>query len=575
MKTKEIISKTAIIYSETAAWTAILLLFLTFCPSLVIAQDGLKAPQRPDNFQPYIYEKSTQQLKKDTKEHLKRAAQEMADMEKVIYDGPYKATFASLSNHHTPEWYQDAKFGIALNYGLYSLVGYGAQGYGGNYYTDTYLDHIYKESTKGEYYTKHWGEDFEKDDFIQYFNAEEINADKFIKLFKSSGAKYFVQFNMHRSTGMLLWNSSFTYRDAIDMNPHRDLAGEFVEACRKYDLPYGFYLNLEDSYYPLLNENGQIQVREWTFLDENQRAINGSFETTHPYNPDTYARRLQGKVPVYDYIDDYLLPASKEFIDKYEPDYLWFDGGWKRPAWYYKTHEIVAYYYNKFEGKKDVMINARMGKDLYGKLGDVITSEGGQVDDYETLNTWEEIRPFGKNFAYDWREHDGNIISSSDLIHMFIRIVAQGGNLLLVVAPDGKGVIPDYQLTRLDDMGKWLETNGEAIYQTRQTPWVFEESILGKNVYYTQSKDEKYTYAICLKLDDAELILSKVKAKQGSEIKLLGYDEPLFWRNLPWGLTIQVPEEMQDVSNLPGGFAWVFKFESIGDNAKKPSIQAE
>ncbi|WP_422079478.1 alpha-L-fucosidase [Ulvibacterium sp.] len=497
------------------------------------------------------------------------------DMEQVIYNGPYKATFASLSNHSTPEWYKDAKFGIALNYGIYSMVGYGSKGYGGNYYTDTYLDRIYKESTKGEYFIKHWGEDFEKDDFIQYFTAEGIHADRFIKQFKSAGAKYFVQFNMHRSTGMLLWNSSFTYRDAVDMKPHRDLAGEFVHACRKYGLPYGFYLNLEDSEYPLLSDKGQIQIREWTFLDENQKAINGSFETTHPYDTETYARRLQGKVPVYDYVNDYLLPVSKEFIDKYEPDYLWFDGGWRRPSWYYRSHEIVAYYYNKFEGKKEVMINARMGKELYGKLGDVIISEGGQFDNHDELSIWEEARPIGKNFAYDWQEHDGNVMSSKDLLHMFIRIVAQGGNLLLIVAPDGKGIIPDYQLNRLNTMGEWLKTNGEAIYGTRQTPWVCEETILGQNVFYTQSKDGKFTYAISLKQHGDELILSKVRAKPDTEIKLLGFEKSISWNNLPWGLTLKLPEEVQNKQVLANAYAWVYRFEAMEERKKTPTIQAE
>ena len=524
------------------------------------AQNGGIIPQRPENYEPYIYKYSTKKLKKFTPKHIKKAAVAVEQMDEVIFNGPYKASFTSLSEHQTPEWFKDAKFGIAVNYGIYSVAGYGPKGYGGNYYTDVYLDHIYTKG-KDEYYKNHWGEDFEKDDFIPLFTAEALNAEEYIKLFKNAGARYIVQFNMHRSTGMPLWNSEYTFRDAIDMPPYRDLTDEFVKACRKYGLKYGMYLNLEDSYYPLLMPDNTIHVREWTKMDSNPIATNHSFEVTYPFSIETDARKLQGKIPVYDYVDDYLLPISKEFIDKYEPDYVWFDGGWKRPFWYYKSDRIVAYFYNKFHNKKDVLVNSRLGSDAYGLLGDVLVSEGGQVDGGEITDYWEECRPMGKNFAYDWRENDMNVPSSKRLIQMLIKIVANGGNLLLIVTPDGEGKIPEYQINRLNNIGTWLSLYGEAIYNTHKTKWISEESILGNKVYYTQSKDEKYVYANCFELENEELLLVKVRAKEGSEIKLLGYNQPLTWYNVPWGLTIKLPAEFQEIKNKRDSPAWVFRFE--------------
>ena len=528
---------------------------------LALSQEGTLRPERPDNFEPYIFKHSSSQLKKFTKQHVKRAGEDIEAMDKVIFEGPYKASFASLSGHATPEWYMDGKFGIMFNYGIYSVAGYGAKGYGGNYYTDCYLDNIYGKRGKGDYYLEHWGEDFEKDDFIPLFTASELDADEYIHLFKEAGAKFFVQFNMHRSTGMPLWESEYTFRDPVDMPPYRDLTNEFVQACRKHGLPYGMYLNLEDTSYPILSEDGEILIREWTKFETNPIPENGSLEVTHPYNPEAEARRLQGKVPVYDYVSDYLLPISKEFIDKYEPDYLWFDGGWKRPAWYYQSHKIVAYYYNKFHGKKDVMVNARIGNDLYGKLGDVVISEGGQMDGADPSDYWEECIPVGNSFGYHWQEHDGNVPSSTERIHMLIRIVAKGGNLLMLINPDGNGKIPEYQVSRLKEMGAWLKTNGESIYNTRTSPWFCEETIFGQNVFYTQSKNEKYTYAICLKLDGENLLLSKARAKPDSEIRMLGYDKPLSWVNLPWGLTVHLPEEFQEKETRLGEHAWVVRFE--------------
>jgi len=528
---------------------------------LVLSQNKANPPTRPDNFKPFVFKHTTFQLKDLTKQLVQNAKRAIDEMEHVVFEGPYKASFASLSKHPTAEWYKDAKFGIMFNYGIYSVVGYGTKGYGGNYYTDCYLDTIYGKKGKGDYYIKHWGKDFEKDDFIPLFTAKELDAEKDIALFKEAGAKYFVQFNMHRSTGMLLWDSQYTFRDSVDMPPHRDLSNEFVQACRKYQMPYGMYLNLEDTAYPILSEDGKIYIREWTRLADNPLPVNGSFEVLHPYNPKTESRRLQGKIPVYDYVTDYLLPVSKEFIDKYEPDYLWFDGGWKRPAWYYQSQKLAAYYYNKFYGKKEVMVNCRLGKDLYGKLGDVVISEGGQKDGGNPSDYWEECTPMGRNFAYDWREYDGNVPSAAELIRMFIRIVCRGGNLLLIVTPDGDGKIPDYQADRLKAIGAWLKTNGESIYNSRPSSMFCEDTKFGRNVYYTRSKDNKYAYAICLKLDGEDLLLSKAKAKKNSEVKLLGYNKPISWVNSPWGLTIRLPEELQNKEARPGKYAWVFRFE--------------
>jgi len=112
-----------------------IILFLLIT-QLLFAQTRVNIPKRPKNFKPYIYKYSTSQLTQFTKQHVENAKQAREDMDKVIFEGPYKASFASLSNHSTPEWYMDGKFGIMFNYGIYSVAGYGTKGYGGNYYTD-------------------------------------------------------------------------------------------------------------------------------------------------------------------------------------------------------------------------------------------------------------------------------------------------------------------------------------------------------------------------------------------------------------------------------------------------------
>ena len=510
-------------------------------------------------YEKFIYKHKTEELYQlFTEQHLERVKKSFQEMDSMIHTGPYKANYESLSLHQTPEWFRNAKFGIAVNYGIYSVAGAGEQGYGGNYYTDTYTNTMY--NTMRSYHIENWGEDFEKDDFIPLFSAEYLDAEAYLEKFKQAGAKYVAVFLNHRSTGMLLWDSDYTFRDSKDMPPHRDLAGEFVDACKKNNMPFCAYFNLEDTDYPLINpETDELYVREWTHIGARQTATKNTYEVMHEYNPRIEKRRLQGKIPVFNYVDDYLLPISKELIDKYEPDYIWFDGGWKRPAWYYKSHRMAAYYYNKFEGTKDVLVNCRLGTDLYGKLGDAIISEGGSSDEDDLTNYWEEISPMGRNFAFDKWETDTNVPASKDLIRMLIRIVAGGGNFLLIVAPDGEGKIPEYQVKRLDEIGKWLEINGEAIYNTVTHPVYCEEDKFGHVTYYTRNKDHQYTFAITSKLGGNRKILYKGIAKEGTDIQLLGYDKDLDWFNSEWGLNILLPETILD--ELPCSHAWVFRFE--------------
>ena len=529
---------------------SVFLLVISFIPHAYPQQTGHAK---------FISKHSTSQLYQlFTEQHLEKARKACRAMDSVIDQGPYKANSESISLHQTPEWFKDAKFGVAINFSIYSLAGAGEQGYGGNFYTDIYTNSMY--GSLRSYHIENWGEDFERDDFIALFNAKELNAEEYVGLFKETGAKYFAAFLNHRSTGMLLWESDYTFRDSKDMPPYRDLAGEFKMACEKNGIPFCAYFNLEDTDYPVANpETGELYIREWTQIASARPPDNSSCEVLHEYDPAREQRRLQGKIPVYDYVDDYLLPISKELIDKYEPDYIWFDGGWKRPAWYYKSHQMAAYFYNKFEGRKEVLVNCRLGTDLYGKVGDVVISEGGQVDGSGSLNYWEEISPMGRNFAYDRWETDQNVPPSADLIHMLIRIVAGGGNFLLIVAPDGEGRIPDYQLKRLDEIGEWLAVNGEAIFKTRPHPAWREEDKFGYVTYYTRSKDDIYSYAIASKLRGNRLILNKVNAKAGTEVKLLGYEQDLDWFNSTWGLNIVLTDDL--IFNLPCSHAWVFRFE--------------
>lgn len=536
-------------------------ILLSFACMYAYAQEP--QPKRPANFEKYEYKYSVEGLgKKFSKKMMKAAKKDMSELYQVNKSGKYKPIIDSLNQHPTPEWYKDAKLGIFFDWGLYSIAGYGEKGFGRGRYPDWYLSYMY--SLNKEYHHKTWGTDFRRDDFIPLFTAKNFSADSVVQLAVEAGAKYFVPFNKHHD-GYCLWDSKYTHRDVIDMNPHRDLTRELITACEKKGLKHGFYFSVEDYEYPIIDKKGNLKLRLWS---KNMAADNaGVVEAKGEYYTNFESKHangiVSGKVPVHSFIDDYLLPQAKDYIDNYNPDILWFDGEWQRSENYYKTPEIVAYFYNKSEGQKEVASNDRLGKGTREHSGDFYTSETDEVVkpmDY----TWEENRSMSESYGYSWADSLSNYLTADELIEMLVRIVAKGGSLNLIVNPDGSGAISETQKMLLKELGVWLAVNGEAIYASRTYEVTTDNTQLGQLVWYTRSKDSKYGYAICFDWPKGgNFVLPGGNPVWDTEVFMLGYDKPLEWIEAPkWGLSVKIPEEMlYDPSKRPSRYAWVIKFE--------------
>jgi len=531
--------------------------FLCVAINIVHGQD-----KHADNYKPYEYKYSTEQLKKITKQHVKRASQELAEMNRIISQGPFSASFESLSGHATPEWYKDAKLGIFFDWGLYSIAGYGEKGWSRARYPDWYLNHMNGQFK--EYHYRVWGGDFQRDDFIGLFHAEQFDATKVVQLVRSTGAQYIVPFSKHHD-GFCLWDSDFTHRDVVNMNPGRDITRELVEACEQSGIYHGFYFSVDEYEYPVLVDN-ELKLRLWSkdMAPNNAGVVETDNEILLDFEPDMHGKLVSGKVPVYNFMNEYIVPQAKDFIDKYDPDILWFDGEWQRPAEYYKTPEIVAYFYNHAEGRKEVAANDRWGKGTREHGGDFYTSETDEVVE-KTNYTWEENRSMSESYGYNRSDSLENYLSADELIEMLVRIVAKGGNLNLIVNPEGNGNIPEFQLDLLKELGDWLSLNGEAIYATRPYESLCDNTQLGQPVWYTGSKDAKYGYAIVFDWPKSEtFICSNANIKWETEVYMLGWDKPLKWvdRGKRWGVSVIIPEEMLGkAGNKPCKHAWVLKFE--------------
>ncbi|MDR0542239.1 MAG: alpha-L-fucosidase [Dysgonamonadaceae bacterium] len=488
--------------------------------------------------------------------------------------GPYSPDLASIRTHECPEWFRDAKFGMFIDWGLYSVGGWAPKKEKGAMYPDWYMKNMLGGETKA-YHEKTWGKNFMPDDFIPLFTAEDYRPEWLIDLAKEAGMKYVIPFCKHHD-GFCLWPSSYTERDAMDMGPKRDLIRPLVDACYRNGLKFGFYFSLDEWYYPVIKD-GKKQIREW--------ANNYS-----PYDKSKDKIHLTGKYPVKDFFADYIVPQANEFIDMYDPDILWFDGDWNMSAEEYHSPDIIAHFYNHAAGRKEVALNDRNGRTRF-QIGDFFCSEYHHLPaGYEFRHPWEENRGISQSFGYNREDTEENVLNPRDFIHMFIRTVSENGNLLLIVNLDGKGALPEPQERRLREIGKWLKINGEAIYATRI--WLtsvqkmegetlkINEGIYGGiapsdsakkqdsapkstgEIRFTQSKDGKTIYAICTEFPKGKLEINSVHMSKTGSVTMLGSNgEELKWSRMPipdrMKLVIDIPESLYE--QRKNEYAWVFK----------------
>ncbi|MBY9003809.1 MAG: alpha-L-fucosidase [Candidatus Lokiarchaeota archaeon] len=459
----------------------------------------------------------------------------------------YKPTLESLDTHPLPEWYDDAKLGMFIDWGLYSIAGWAPQVGDGAIYPDWYLWKMYHRSRTRIYHRKTWGREFECDDFIPLFTASEYDPEQIVQLAIESGMRYIIPFSkMH--DGFCLWDSSYSDRNSVKLGPKRDLIRELADVCHKADLKFGLYFSIDEWVYPMIGPNKESIIRIWkqTFVGYDDIEL-------IPYDY-KYEKRITGKIPVKDFSSDYIIPQAKELIENYDPELLWLDGEWGLPAIKRKSPELLAFYYNQAEGRKEVVVNDRLGVDTKGKHGDFFTSEFHDGN-MSLEHKWEECRSLSQNYGYYKDEKEEDVLTEKQLIHMLIDIISQGGNLLLMLNLTGLGAIPPIYARRFKALGEWLEINGEAIYATRMwKSWKEDE-----NIRFTMSKDGKFVYTFCLEWEENQFRSKIVRPKEKSKVYMLGVEESLEWKIDNGAFIIEIPP---DISNKkPCEHAWVIKIE--------------
>ncbi len=479
----------------------------------------------------------------------------------------YEPTWESLSTHPTPQWFRDAKFGIFIHWGVYAVPAFNewyieymspksnwGQSPQGPPYTaaqGNLSDSAFKAGIRkgaNEYHRQNFGVDFEYDSFIPMFKAENFHPDAWADLFIKAGARYVVMTAKHGDE-FALWPTRYTKRNAMDMGPHRDLAGDLLKEVRSRGLKMGFYHNTTYSFW-----DKRFPGSEWV------KYMNNSIE---------------------------------ELVDMYQPDILWGDvpispvfdeNGKRKPlsADHWNSREVIAYFYNHSKNPDDVVTNDRwdldtsiaainsdksLSRSLWAETAKNWTQQDGAfLGDFQTPERrnitkifdipWETCDALDPtSWGYNKLTPDEDYMTTNELVDYLVDIVSKGGNLLINIGPKADGTIPAIMQDRLQGIGNWLAVNGEGIYGTK--PWkVYGEGPTTEEVgswgrkeaeYGFKAGDIRYTrkgkvlYAIMLEWPGNEITLTSLKDKKIKKLSLLGSKEKIQWKQTDAGITVKLP----------------------------------
>jgi len=438
----------------------------------------------------------------------------------------YAPTWESLDSRPLPSWFDDAKFGIFIHWGVYSVPSFSRVGDYAEWYWKDLMDNWGNNSHPTyKFHVKNYGAGFKYQQFAANFRAELFDADEWMKLIKRSGARYVVPTSKHHE-GFTLWPSKTTPGwNALEVGPRRDLLGEMRAAADRAGVRFGLYYS----------------VYEW---------YNQIYRSTTPQR----------------YVTEVLHPQLRELVLEYGPDVLFADGEWEQNSDFWRSREFLAWLYNESPVRNSVVVNDRWGNDTRNRHGAYYTPE--YSPDVYLHHKWEQnsgldVHSFGLNRATPAEQY----ATTRSLVHLLVRCVANNGNLLLDIGPAADGTIPTLMQERLLQIGAWLDVNGDAIYGTRIWRIQHEGSDIDKtSIRYTAKKSTVYGILLAWPIDSTVTLEAPVPTNSTS-VSLLGLPPG---KRLKWeatrgigkpGLRVMLPTLTPQES--PCSHAWVLELQGV------------
>ena len=470
----------------------------------------------------------------------------------TVFAQTYQPTWDSVDKRPTPQWFTDAKFGIFIHWGIYSVPAFAPVGK----YSEWYWNSLSKGPTDNgkpnatyEFHKRVYGEKFPYAGFAPMFKAELYDPSHWADIFERSGAKYIVLTSKHHD-GFALWPSEHANRtwgrpwNATTTGPKRDILGDLTNEVRKHNLKMGFYYSLYEWYNPL-----------WT------------------------ADRKK-------YVAEHMTPQFKDLVTRYKPSIIFSDGEWDMPGEDWQSPALLAWLFNESASKSEVVVNDRWGKDARHKHGGYWTTEYTAGLDIGG-HPWEESRGMGFSYGYNRAETVKDYRTERELILMLVDLVSRGGNLLLDIGPTADGRIPELMEERLLQIGRWLKTNGEAIYGTKplKTTRQWSEGAQPKletGEFMTRYEVTDYVerkkpgqavieafftskgndlYAIVPGIPGERFVLKNATAKGGASVELLGLKGALKASSTDRGVVVDLPRITS--LDLAQQAAFVLRFRGI------------
>ncbi|MGD0268048.1 MAG: alpha-L-fucosidase [Candidatus Sulfotelmatobacter sp.] len=472
----------------------------------------------------------------------------LKDVERQANEGPFHPDWESLQNYRAPAWYEDAKFGIFIHWGLYSVPAFANEWYSRNMYQPGSAEFRHHVATYGPQ------SKFGYKDFIPMFRAERFDARAWARLFREAGAKYVVPVAEHHD-GFPMYDSRLTDWCAGKMGPKRDLFGELATAVRAEGLHLG--------------ASSHRAEHDWFF--------DGGRQFDSDVNDPRYAAfygpaHLRLVKPGYedrvfedwtlvspDFLDDWLARTA-EIVENYHPDLIYFDWWINQPSFRKSLAEFAAFYYNQGAQRgTGAVINYKY--DAFEEHSATLDVERGQLSDIRPMH-WQTDTSISNA---SWGYVEGDTFKSPEfIVHLLADVVSKNGNLLLNIGPRPDGTIPEPVQQILRDVGAWLAVNGEAIYGTR--PWMrygegptvveggaFHEKdakpYTAEDFRFTTKGDNLYAIELGWPRDGKVTIRSlgkdALKGQKIQSIVLLGSEgkTKIEWRGQADGVHVQLPPQ--------------------------------
>lgn len=448
-------------------------------------------------------------------------------------------SWQELDDRPLVRWYRDAKFGIFLHWGVFSVPAFGSEWFqiywqGNNRDANQkYRDFV--QATERPH--------FAYSEYASRFRAELYQPTEWAQAFAQAGAQYVVLTSKHHE-GYCMWDSrdipSTWQWNVMDVGPRRDLLGELASA-------------IKNTTSPLTQQKIQFGVYhslyEW-------------------FNP----MYVQDKAKIFTtstFVDTKTMPELYDLVKKYQPTLIWSDGEWEAPSDYWKAREFIDWYSTTSPVAARAVWNDRWGSDTTCKHGGYLTCTDRYHPNHAMTRYWEKCLSLDRtSWGYNRNASLDDYLTTADLIHELIVTVAQNGNLLLNVGPASDGRIPTIFLDRLRAIGAWLKVNGPGIYGTSTWSVCTNE---GNTVYYTRKGSTLYVHV--LKWPENNRVFLRCIQSAPKFIHMLGVAETLDWG---YGADFYVDLPVLTPDRVPRQFAaWVLALQFDAQELQKEEGRIE